>query len=178
MRVLAIDLGSQKVGWAYLDGDQLLAVGVWRLTSPRDRSQGVRWLVLDRNLRDIVNVSRLQIDLVAFEEVMNHTGRGKKGKPVFHVKAAHAYGGAKAHLTRWCEENGFEFTSVPVGNIKRAATGKGGGKGTSKDAVMKAAEERWPHHKFETDDASDAAFIGLAAQIELGLIHTTYGRQS
>jgi hypothetical protein len=52
---------------------------------------------------------------VYFEEVRRHAG----------VDAAHAYGGFMAHLTAWCEHHQIPYQGVPVGTIKKHATGKG-----------------------------------------------------
>lgn len=163
MKIFAVDLGSERCGWAYLDGSDLLSVGVWRLRTKRVQSWGVRWLVFERRLAEVVQVSGLTIDLVAFEEVRNHSSRSA-GRTRMNVDAAHAYGAAKGHLLAWCERHGMEFTGVTVQDVKYAAVGKRGGRGTSKDDVLAAARERWPRHLFETDDAADAAFIGIAAQ--------------
>ena len=40
------------------------------------------------------------------------------------VDAAHAYGGFMAHLTAWCEHHQIPYQGVPVGTIKKHATGK------------------------------------------------------
>lgn len=69
------------------------------------------------------------IDAVYFEEVRRHVG----------VDAAHAYGGFMAHLTAWCEHHQIPYQGVPVGTIKKHATGKGN---ASKDAMIAAARER------------------------------------
>jgi hypothetical protein len=50
-----------------------------------------------------------------FEEVRRHAG----------VDAAHAYGGFMGHLTAWCEHHQIPYQGVPVGTIKKHATGKG-----------------------------------------------------
>jgi Holliday junction resolvasome RuvABC endonuclease subunit len=55
------------------------------------------------------------VDEVSFEEVRRHAG----------VDAAHAYGGFLATLTAWCEHHQIPYAGVPVGSIKRHATGKG-----------------------------------------------------
>ena len=55
------------------------------------------------------------IDAVYFEEVRRHLG----------VDAAHCYGGFMAHLTAWCEHHKIPYKGVPVGTIKKHATGKG-----------------------------------------------------
>ena len=60
------------------------------------------------------------IHAVYFEEVRRHAG----------VDAAHVYGGLMATLTTWCEHHNIAYQGVPVGTIKKHATGKGNaGKG-------------------------------------------------
>ena len=53
------------------------------------------------------------------------------------VDAAHAYGGFMAHLTAWCEHHNIPYAGVPVGTIKKHATGKGN---ASKDLMIGAAK--------------------------------------
>jgi hypothetical protein len=65
------------------------------------------------------------IGAVYFEEVRFHRG----------VTAAHAYGGYLAHLTAWTEMFKIPYRGVPVGTIKRHATGRGN---ADKDAVIAA----------------------------------------
>jgi Holliday junction resolvasome RuvABC endonuclease subunit len=55
------------------------------------------------------------IGLVVFEEVRRHAG----------VDAAHAYGGFMGQLTAWCEHHQIPYQGVPVGTIKKHATGRG-----------------------------------------------------
>ena len=52
---------------------------------------------------------------VVFEEVLRHAG----------TDASHVYGGFLATLTAWCEEHEVPYEGVPVGTIKRYATGRG-----------------------------------------------------
>ena len=65
------------------------------------------------------------IGAVYFEEVRFHRG----------VTAAHAYGGYLAHLTAWAEMFKIPYRGVPVGTIKRHATGRGN---ADKEAVIAA----------------------------------------
>jgi Holliday junction resolvasome RuvABC endonuclease subunit len=66
------------------------------------------------------------ISTIWFEEVRRHAG----------TDAAHVYGGLMASLTSWAELRGIPYEGVPVGTIKRHATGKGN---ASKEAVIAAA---------------------------------------
>lgn len=185
LHLLAVDLGSRLVGWAYFVGPDLIGAGTWDLEPPRHQSRGVRWLRLTAAL-DAIVAGGNPVDLVVFEEVRRHKSfpRDRKGKaPIPNFAAAHAYGGAMAHLEAWVErqrppgclpDEGMQISSVAIADIKRAATGKGGGKGTDKAAVYEAAERRWPRHFQIGDkpefDAADAAFIGLAALIGFGIV--------
>jgi Holliday junction resolvasome RuvABC endonuclease subunit len=65
-------------------------------------------------LAEIANLSG-GITRLVFEEVRAHAG----------TDAAHLYGGWLAHLAAWCEEACIPYQGVPVGTIKRYATGKG-----------------------------------------------------
>jgi Holliday junction resolvasome RuvABC endonuclease subunit len=69
------------------------------------------------------------LDAVYFEEVRRHVG----------VDAAHAYGGFLAHLTAWCEHHQIPYQGVPVGTIKKHATGKGN---ADKAAMMAAVRAK------------------------------------
>ena len=66
---------------------------------------------------------------IVFEEVRAHAG----------TDAAHLYGGWLAHLAAWCEEHDVPYAGVPVGTIKRYATGKGS---ANKAAMMEAMRAR------------------------------------
>jgi Holliday junction resolvasome RuvABC endonuclease subunit len=55
------------------------------------------------------------------------------------VDAAHAYGGFLAHLTAWCEHHQIPYQGVPVGTIKKHATGKGN---ADKAAMMAAVRAK------------------------------------
>ena len=66
------------------------------------------------------------IHAVYFEEVRRHAG----------VDAAHVYGGLLATLTSWCEHHNIPYQGVPVGTIKKHATGKGNAGKTEVIAAM------------------------------------------
>ena len=67
--------------------------------------------------------------LINFEEVRRHVG----------TDAAHVYGGLMATLTAWCELRGIPYRGVPVGTIKKHATGKGN---AGKPEMIAAAKAR------------------------------------
>ena len=137
MRILALDLGTH-MGWAITDG----ASGTLHLQTPAQRrfeGAGMKWLRLRKFLDEVGTVS-----LVALEEVRRHAG----------TDAAHAYGGALAVVTAWCEEKHIPHTAFSVGTIKRHATGKGN---ANKAAMMQAAADKgWT---VEDDNHADALWI-------------------
>lgn len=84
------------------------------------------------------------IDAVYFEEVRRHAG----------VDAAHAYGGFMAHLTAWCEHHQIPYQGVPVGTIKKHATGKGNAGKQEMVAAMQALG-------FRPEDDNEADALAL-----------------
>lgn len=83
-------------------------------------------------------------ELVTLEEVRRHLG----------VDAAHAYGGYLAHVTAFCSGTPeIPFTGVPVGTIKKHATGRGN---ASKSDMIVAAEKLFPDQTIEDDNQADA----------------------
>jgi Holliday junction resolvasome RuvABC endonuclease subunit len=86
--------------------------------------------------------------VVYFEEVRRHVG----------TDAAHIYGGFLAHLSAWCEQHELPYQGVPVGTIKRHATGKGN---AGKEAVIAAVRKLG--HQPTDDNEADAIAILLWA---------------
>jgi Holliday junction resolvasome RuvABC endonuclease subunit len=97
------------------------------------------------------------IDLVAFEEVRGHKG----------TDAAHIYGGLVATLSEECERRGLPYVGIPVGSVKKFATGKGN---AGKGAMIEAAQEMWPGWSGD-DNEADARWIAETAAAE----HSTEG---
>lgn len=128
-RTLALDLGT-RTGWALRDDTGIIS-GVWDLAPSRLRRYeggGMRYVRL-RQMLNSIGFSVRYIDRVVFEEVRRHAG----------VDASHVYGGCLAVLTSLCEETGIPYTAIPVGTIKKHATGKGN---ANKDAMIEAAKAR------------------------------------
>ena len=109
--ILALDLGT-TTGWALVSRDGLLNGGSESFKPQRFEGGGMRYLRFKRWLTDIKQCAD-GLDWVVFEEVRKHAG----------VDAAHAYGGFMAHLTAWCEHHQIPYQGVPVGTIKKHATG-------------------------------------------------------
>lgn len=141
-KILAIDLGT-KTGWAIHQEDGTITSGVESFKPGRFEGGGMRYLRFKRWLNEIKG-SIDGIEAVYFEEIRRHLG----------VDAAHAYGGFMAHLTAWCEHHNIPYQGVPVGTIKRHATGKGN---ADKQAMIEAA--KMLGYKPGTDDEADALHL-------------------
>ncbi|MDO9053394.1 MAG: hypothetical protein Q7U37_05630 [Gallionella sp.] len=148
--ILALDLGT-TTGWALMTRDGSITSGTESFKPHRFEGGGMRFLRFKRWLTEIKQTSD-SIDAVYFEEVRRHLG----------VDAAHAYGGFMAHLTAWCEHHQIPYQGVPVGTIKKHATGKGN---ASKDEMIAAAKVRG--HSPADDNEADA----------LALLHYALGLQ-
>ena len=111
--VLAIDLGT-TVGWALRMGDSTILSGTQTFRPGRFEGGGMRYLRFTDWLVEIAMRAH-GIRRLVFEEVRRHAG----------TDAAHVYGGFLGTLTAWCEEHEIPYAGVPVGTIKRYATGKG-----------------------------------------------------
>lgn len=124
--VLALDLGTHT-GWALRQRNGGIVSGTQHFAPSRFEGGWMRFLRFKHWLTETKNVTD-GIDAVFFEEVRRHVG----------VDAAHAYGGFLAHLTAWCEHHGIPYQGVPVGTIKKHATGKGNGDKNAVIASMRA----------------------------------------
>ena len=125
--VLALDLG-QSTGWALRTAEGLITSGTAEFRPGRFEGGGMPFLRFRVWLQELHETAG-GIGAVLFEEVRRHIG----------TSAGHLYGGWLAILSTWCEEHGVPYEGVPVGTIKRHATGKGN---ASKDEVIAAMRSR------------------------------------
>ncbi len=137
--ILALDLGT-TTGWALAQTDAQISSGSQSFKPQRFEGGGMRFLRFKRWLIDIKQCSS-DISLIVFEEVRRHSG----------VDAAHAYGGFMGQLTAWCEHHQIPYEGVPVGTIKKHATGKGN---ASKEQMIQAMQAR--NHSITDDNEADA----------------------
>lgn len=121
--ILALDLGT-TLGWAL--GPPAIS-GTHSLKGGRYEGGGMRYLRFERWLDEMLDLSG-GLGAVYFEEVRGHKG----------TSAAHIYGGLLAVLTKWCEVRAIPYQGVPVGTIKKHATGKGN---AGKEQVIAAVRE-------------------------------------
>lgn len=142
MKILAFDLGT-SCGWA-TNRYGAWIYGTLDLRPGRYSGGGMRYVIFGNELEKLFGDS---MELVVFEEVRHHTA----------VDAAHVYGGLLAVLTARCERFKVPYQGVPVGTIKKHATGKGN---ASKELMIEAAIRLCPLLGIKitdiTDDEADA----------------------
>ena len=144
MTLLALDLGT-RTGWA-LDG-RPIAHGYSDFRPGRFDGGGMRYLRFVRWLNDLH--AQRAVTEVVFEEVRRHIG----------TDAAHVYGGLMAHLQAWCETLDIPYRGIPVGTIKRHATGKGNADKAAMIAAMRAKG-----HPVSDDNEADAIALLYCAK--------------
>lgn len=116
--VLALDLG-QHTGWALAYPRGPITSGTELFKPGRFEGGGMPLLRFAAWLGEL-HVKAGPLGTVVFEEVRAHRG----------TAAAHTYGAFLGQLTAWCERHQVPYQGVPVGTIKKHATGRGNaGKG-------------------------------------------------
>ena len=150
MTILALDLGT-TTGWAQRCRDEQITHGYVSLKPQRFEGGGMRYLRFKRWLTELKATSG-EIHTVYFEEVRRHLG----------VDAAHVYGGLLATLTAWCEHHNVPYQGVPVGTIKKHATGRGN---ASKNEVI-AAMQALGHVVSDDNEADALALLHWAINTE------------
>lgn len=135
--LLALDLGT-TTGFCVGHAGALVS-GTANFKPGRYDGGGMRFVKFRKWLNELK--AAYPVDGVYFEEVRRHAG----------TDAAHVYGGLMATLQAWCEENGLPYEGVPVGEIKKSATGRGN---ADKDAMIAAMVEKG--HAPSGHDEADA----------------------
>jgi hypothetical protein len=125
--ILALDLGT-TTGWALRALDGLITSGTVSFRPSRYDGGGMRYLRFTNWLTELDQLSG-PIAAIWYEEVRRHVA----------TDAAHVYGGLMATLTAWAELRGVPYQGVPVGTVKRHATGKGN---AGKEGMIAAARAR------------------------------------
>lgn len=148
--ILALDLGTHT-GWALHHRDGSTTSGTSHFQPQRFEGGGMRYLRFRRWLNELL-AAACHINAVYFEEVRRHAG----------VDAAHAYGGFMGQLTAWCELNLIPYQGVPVGTIKKHATGKGN---AGKDDMIAAAVKRG-HVPADDNEADALALLHWAIETQ------------
>ena len=156
--ILCLDLGS-KTGWAVLSVDpnglpmsewgcEITNGGVLDFGKKQHEGAGMRFLQFHEWLLRAVSGPMFddrKLAAVYYEAVARHNG----------TVAAHVYGGLAGVLTAWCEANEIPYQGVPVGSIKKAATGKGN---ANKAAIIDAVAK---HYGIAVKDDNHADALAL-----------------
>lgn len=136
MKVIAFDLGT-VTGWACSGPES----GTFDTRPSRYEGGGVRILRFRDHVVKLLDLHKPVS--VVFEEVRRHLG----------TDAAHVYGALMGVLMEECEKRNIAYSGVPVGTIKRHATGKGNAK---KDQMIAAAQRLYPGVDIIDDNHADA----------------------
>lgn len=142
MAILTLDLGT-TTGWAALTKDNKIQSGTALFKNGRYDGGGMRFLRFGQWLEDMRDLLP-GLNTIYFEEVRAHRG----------VDAAHVYGGLLAVLTAYGEKHGIAYQGVPVGTIKKAATGNGN---ANKAAMIQAVQAKG----FAPDDDNEADALAI-----------------
>jgi len=145
--IIGIDLGT-STGWA-ANTNGVPSYGCEKLRkSGRMESPGMRPIRFRALLTKLIEKFGDDKTLFIFEEVRAHKGSD----------AAHVYGELRGVLYEFCDVNGFQYTSLPVSEIKKFATGRGN---ASKEMMIEAANKAWPSIGLvqKDDDIADALWV-------------------
>jgi hypothetical protein len=151
--ILALDLGT-TTGWALRSGDGIITSGTVSLKPSRYDGGGMRYLRFTNWLTELDRLSG-PIAAIWYEEVRRHLG----------TDSAHVYGGLLATLTAWGELRGIPYQGVPVGTVKKHATGLGN---AGKGAVISAIRARG-FHPTDDNEADAIAILIWAIETQGGL---------
>jgi hypothetical protein len=160
--ILSLDLGT-TTGWALRSRDGSIVSGSQSFKPQRFEGGGMRYLRFTRWLSEVAvtgnsnlfrdeaeRVNDTQLDRIVFEEVRRHAG----------VDAAHAYGGFMSHLTSFAERHAIAYEGVPVGTIKKHATGKG----NANKLMMITAMQALGHNPVDDNEADALALLRWAIE--------------
>ncbi len=142
--ILALDLGT-KTGWAHPDYGDSFCSGTKNFAQGKFAGGGQRFKAFEEWLVDTLIGNN--IDEVVFEAVRRHIG----------TDAAHIYGGMLAILTKVCEQQTpkIPYQGVPVGTIKKFATGRG----NAGKPEMIAAAQSWGFKPVDDNEADALAIL-------------------
>ncbi len=160
--ILSLDLGT-TTGWALRSRDGSIVSGSQSFKPQRFEGGGMRYLRFTRWLAEIAvtpghnlfvdeaeRVNDTMLDHIVFEEVRRHAG----------VDAAHAYGGFMSQLTSFAERHKIPYEGVPVGTIKKHATGRG----NANKLLMIAAMEHLGYKPADDNEADALALLHYAIE--------------
>jgi Holliday junction resolvasome RuvABC endonuclease subunit len=146
LNTLAIDIGT-TTGWA-ISGPPIIS-GTISFKPKRFEGGGMRVLRFKNWLHETITQNNIQV--IYYEEVRRHMG----------TDAAHIYGALEGQISSQCEELKIPYQGIPVGTIKKHATGSGN---ASKDVMINTAKAAFPDQQIDDDNQADALWI-----LDLGL---------
>jgi len=156
MKILALDLAT-VTGFAHSSGPS----GVWDLRIKKDESSGMRLIRFENKLREVLNGPG--IDLIVFEAVSVGSG------PKANMDGIKLSTKLQAIIERMVEKKeGIECSSYNLSQIKAHAIPKKGAS-RNKEAMVGAAEKRWPDVEVIDDNHADALWLLDLAITDLGL---------
>lgn len=145
--MLALDLGTDT-GWAVTVGSGNIKSGTQTFASNnRTEGAGMRFLRFNQWLSTMLNLCAFE--RVAFEEIKQRQQS---------VAAANMYGGMRACLTAWCEQQKIPYEGVLPGEIKKHATGKGN---ASKEEMIRAMRAKRGHTELKDNADNEADALAL-----------------
>jgi len=142
MKVLALDLAT-TTGWATMANGVVIS-GTISFKGGRYEGGGMRYLRFRKWLRELLDLEKPEV--VFYEEVRRHLS----------TDSAHVYGGLLATMQAELESREIPYQGLPVGTIKKKATGRGN---ASKEDMVQAAKHYWPDQSIKDDNQADALWI-------------------
>jgi hypothetical protein len=162
--ILSLDLAT-TTGWALRSRDGSIVSGSQSFKPERFESGGMRILRFSRWLTEIaVEIvdcpppfndaayfrENTLIDQIVFEEVRRHIG----------TDASHVYGGLLGQLEMMAELKQIPCKGIPVGTIKKHATGKG----NANKLLMIAAMQGLGYNPVDDNEADALALLHYAIE--------------
>lgn len=147
MNILAID-PANETGWAVTRE----YYGIWNLKKHKDESVGIRLLRFQGQLKEICQLSNIQV--IAYEKPGGRNYRAV----INHAKIV-------GIIEQFCEKKGIESRGFSASEIKKFATGKGN---SGKPEMIKAAQGRLGYIG-NNDNEADALWILELMKNELNL---------
>jgi hypothetical protein len=149
--ILSLDLGT-TTGWALRSRDGSIVSGSQSFKPQRFEGGGMRNLRFNRWLSEVISPGRSAnlVDIIVFEEVRSHAG----------TDAAQIYGGLMGQVEVLGETKKIPYVGVPVGTIKKHATGKG----NANKLMMITAMQALGHNPVDDNEADALALLRWAIE--------------
>jgi len=137
MKILALDIAT-KTGWATSTSS-----GVWDLKPNRGESEGMRVVRFKSKVKEIITLE--EITLITYERPAG-----------IHKSSIMVASEMVGVLKDLCIESKINLACYSATEIKKHATGKGN---ANKEAMVKAATEKFIHINIIDDNHADALWL-------------------